>query len=147
MKDIRKIRELFERCAEAACKAVGTTYRIWNNELGNMDLVTNETLSGVFNKYYEEVGGGYMPHGESGASTDMGDVSHRVPTIHPWLGLNCPGMLLHSAEFAKETITEKADRVIECGAKALALTGLEVLTNPEFLADIKAEFEEARKDF
>ena len=147
VRDIRKIRELFERCAEAACKAVGTTYRIWNNELGNMDVVTNETLSDTFNKYYEEVGGGFMPHKEIGASTDMGDVSHRVPAIHPWLGLDCPELLLHSEEFAKETITEKADKVIECGAKALALTGLEVLTNPEFLKKVKEEFDEAKKSF
>lgn len=49
VKDIEKIRDLFIRCAEAACKAVGTTYEIWNNEPGNMNVVTNEALSDVFN--------------------------------------------------------------------------------------------------
>ena len=41
MRDIRAIRDLFERTAEACCKLVGTTYKIWNNEPGNMDVVTN----------------------------------------------------------------------------------------------------------
>ena len=147
VKDIRKIRELFERCAEASCKAVGTTYRIWNNELGNMDMVTNETLSNAFDDFYEEVSGEKLQHKDSGASTDMGDVSHRVPAIHPWIGLDCPDCLLHSKEFADQTITEKGDHAIEYGAKALALTGLEALTSPEFLAAVKAEFEEAKKNF
>ena len=42
--DIRAIRDLFERTAEACCRLVGTTYEIWNNEPGNMDVVTNYYL-------------------------------------------------------------------------------------------------------
>lgn len=110
-----------------------------------MDMVTNETLSHIFSEYYEQVGGGVMPHVDSSGSTDMGDVSHVVPTIHPWIGLNCPGLNLHSKEFAEATLTKEADKAIEWGAKALALTGLEVLTSPELLQAIKAEFAEARK--
>jgi len=145
MQDIKRIREMFERCASAAAAAVGATYKIWNNEPGNMDMVTNEALSDVFNKYYEEVGGGYMPHGTSSGSTDMGDVSHVVPAIHPWIGLDCPGLNLHSREFGDVTITPAGDLAIERGAKALALTGLAVLTEPALLKKIKAEFTEAKK--
>ena len=145
VKDIAKIRAMFERCAGAAADAVGATYKIWNNEPGNMDMVTNETLSDVFDRYYEELGGGKMPKGESGGSTDMGDVSHVVPAIHPWIGLNCPQCSLHSREFAELTVTEAGDRALELGAKALALTGLEVLTDPDLLKNIKMEFRQAEK--
>ncbi len=145
MQDIKRIRSMFERCAAAAAGAVGANYKIWNNEPGNMDMVTNETLSDVFNKYYEEVGGGDMPHIDSSGSTDMGDVSHVVPAIHPWIGLNCPTANLHSKEFRDATMTPAGDLAIERGAKALALTGLEVLTDSELLGKIKAEFEEAKK--
>lgn len=88
-----------------------------------------------------------MPHIDSGGSTDMGDVSHRVPAIHPWVGLGCPDLLLHSKEFADVTITEAGDKTMEISAKALALTGAEVLTSSELLGKIKAEFEEAKKEF
>ncbi|MGN1413463.1 MAG: M20 family metallopeptidase [Anaerovoracaceae bacterium] len=142
--DIRKIRSLFERCAASAAGAVGATWKIWNNEPGNMDMVTNDTLSDVFNRYYESLGGGIMPKGKSGGSTDMGDVSHVVPAIHPWIGMDCPQLSLHSREFAEATITPAGDRVLELGAKALALTGLEVLTEPELLENIKKEFEQAK---
>ncbi|MBR5488198.1 MAG: amidohydrolase, partial [Firmicutes bacterium] len=51
VKDVMKVRAMFERCASAAAGAVGATYKIWNNEPGNMDMVTNDTLSDVFNQY------------------------------------------------------------------------------------------------
>ena len=145
VQDIRRIRALFERCAAAAAGVVGATYKIWSNEPGNMDMVTNETLSDVFNRYYEEAGGGVMPKGGSGGSTDMGDVSHVVPAIHPWIGLDCPELNLHSKEFADATITPAGDRAVELGARALALTGLDVLTDPALLEKIKEEFRQAKK--
>ncbi len=86
-----------------------------------------------------------MPHVDSSGSTDMGDVSHVVPAIHPWIGLGCPTANLHSKEFRDATMTPAGDLAIERGAKALALTGLEVLTDSELLGKIKAEFEEAKK--
>ena len=147
VKDVMKVRAMFERCASAAAGAVGATYKIWNNEPGNMDMVTNDTLSDVFNRYYEELGGGHMPKGNSGGSTDMGDVSHVVPAIHPWIGLDCPAFNLHSKGFADATITPAGDRALEIGGKALALTAIEVLTCPELLAAIKSEFAEAQKEW
>lgn len=140
VQDIARAREMFERCAQAAAGAVGATWKIWNNEPGNKNMVTNDTLSDVFNRYYAEVGGGEMPKGESGGSTDMGDVSQRRPAIHPWIGLNCPQYQLHSREFADMTVTRAGDDAIEYGAKALALTGAEVLTDPQLLAAIREEF-------
>lgn len=147
VKDVMKVRAMFERCAAAAAGAVGATYKIWNNEPGNMDMVTNETLSDVFNRYYEELGGGRMPKGDTGGSTDMGDVSHVVPAIHPWIGLNCPSFNLHSKGFADATITSAGDKAIEIGGKALAFTAIEVLTSPDLLAAVKAEFAEAQKEW
>ena len=88
-----------------------------------------------------------MPKGGSGGSTDMGDVSHVVPAIHPWIGLNCPAFTLHSKSFAAATNRAAGDKAIEVGGKALALTAIEVLTNPQLLEDIKAEFAEAQKEW
>ncbi len=140
MKDIKKIRDLFERCAQAACSAVGTTYKIWNNEPGNKNMVSNRALADIFDKFYEELGGGKMPHVDSNGSTDMGDVSQVVPAIHPWISLDCPDLQLHTEEFAEMTMTPAADRAIRIGSAAMAMTGAEVLTEPGLLAEIKEEF-------
>ena len=140
MKDIKKIRDLFERCAQAACSAVGTTYKIWNNEPGNKNMVSNRALADIFDKFYEELGGGKMPHVDSNGSTDMGDVSQVVPAIHPWISLDCPDLQLHTEEFAEMTMTPAADRAIRIGSAAMTMTGAEVLTDPGLLAEIKEEF-------
>ena len=147
MRDIRAIRDLFERTAEACCKLVGTTYKIWNNEPGNMDVVTNYTLAHVFEDIYAELSGKPMEDGVFGGSTDVGDVSHEVPAIMPCIGLDCPDVMIHTAEFREATISEAGDNAMKWGAEALALTALEVMEDPDLLAAIKAEFEEAKKDF
>ena len=146
-KNVKKARDLFERCAQAAAAATGATYKIWSNEPANMSMATNHTLSDAFNRNYERIGGGDMPNLDAGGATDMGDVSHRVPAIHPWIGMDCPDLTLHTKEFAEVTMQSAGDRAIELGAKAMALTGLDILTDSKLLEQIKAEFEEARKDF
>ena len=146
-KNVKKARDLFERCAQAAAAATGATYKIWSNEPANMSMATNHTLSDTFNRNYQRIGGGDMPDVDAGGATDMGDVSHRVPAIHPWIGMGCPDFALHTKEFAEVTMQPAGDRAIELGAKAMALTGLDILTDSKLLEQIKAEFEEARKDF
>jgi metal-dependent amidase/aminoacylase/carboxypeptidase family protein len=145
--DIRAIRDLFERTAEACCRLVGTTYEIWNNEPGNMDVVTNYTLAHVFENIYEELSGKPMEDGAFGGSTDVGDVSHSVPAIMPCIGLDCPEVAIHTPEFREATITEAGDNAMRWGAEAMALTALRVMEDPDLLQAIREEFEEAKKDF
>ena len=140
MKDMGKVRDMLERCAEGASRAVGTTFKLWNNEPPNMDMVTNRTLSEVFTANYEEISGHIMAREDNAASTDMGDVSHVVPAIHPWIGLNAPDIMLHSREFAELSMTKAGDEAVRNGAVALALTGAEVLIDSELLGRIKEEF-------
>lgn len=147
VKDIRAIRDLFERTAEACSRLVGTTHRIWNNEPGNMDVVTNYTLAHVFEDIYAELSGEPMEDGEFGGSTDVGDVSHCVPAIMPCIGLKCPQTAIHTPEFREATITEAGDNAMRWGAEAMAYTALEVMTDPELLEKIRAEFSEASKGF
>ena len=147
VRDIRAIRDLFERAAEACCKLIGTTYKIWNNEPGNMDVVTNYSLAKVFEDIYADLSGKPMEDGEFGGSTDVGDVSHCVPTIMPCVGLDCPDIAIHTAEFREATITEAGDNAMKWSAEAMALTALRVMEDPELLAAMRSEFEEAKKDF
>lgn len=143
---IDRIRKLFERCAEAASNATGASYKIWRNEPANLDLRTNKTVSDVFNRYYEALGGGEMPHTFTGGSTDLANVSHRIPAIHAWVGLGCPQCQIHSREFADMTVTEAGNKALRLGAEALALTGAELLTSPAMVKAMKAEFAEMQKE-
>ncbi|WP_372349065.1 amidohydrolase [Streptomyces sp. KL116D] len=63
-------------------------------------------------------------HGESMASTDMGNVSRLLPSIHPTIGYDTGGARQHTAEFTAYGRTPGADRAVLDGAAALALTAV-----------------------
>ncbi len=55
-------------------------------------------------------------------STDMGDVSHVVASIHPMLAVAPPGVSIHTPEFAEHARGPRGDRAVIDGAKAMAAT-------------------------
>jgi metal-dependent amidase/aminoacylase/carboxypeptidase family protein len=63
-------------------------------------------------------------------STDMGDVSHLVPSIHPMLAVAPAGVSIHTPEFAAHARGEAGDRAVLDGAKAMAATVLDCWTDP-----------------
>jgi len=69
----------------------------------------------------------------------MGDVSQQLPAIHPYLIIG-KDIVGHSLEFREAALTEQGFKAMLTAAKAMALTGLDVLTNPTFLKEIRAGF-------
>jgi amidohydrolase len=59
-------------------------------------------------------------------STDMGNVSHHVPSIHPMLAVAPPGVSIHTPDFAEHARGPAGDRAVLDGAKALACTAIDV---------------------
>jgi amidohydrolase len=74
------------------------------------------------------------------ASTDMGNVSHLVPSIHPMIAVSPPDVSLHSAEFARWAVSPDGDRAVLDGAKAMAMTVLDLWLDPGVLATVRAAF-------
>ncbi|CAN7982468.1 unnamed protein product, partial [Ixodes hexagonus] len=81
----------------------------------------------------------------SGSSTDAGNVSHVLPVIHPMFKLNTTAVN-HTEEFTKVTNTEESFDITLTTAKALALTAIEVMRDPELMKKIKKQFESEVKD-
>jgi amidohydrolase len=79
-----------------------------------------------------------------GGSTDFADVSHVVPGIHPMIGITQEKIPMHSVQFADCTLTSEGDKGLMAGVNTLALATVEILSDPELLAEVKAEFEEKR---
>ena len=78
-------------------------------------------------------------------STDFSNVTHVVPAIHPIIGISDSMIPIHSREFAEASLTETAHKGLETGIKALAMAGLEILTQPELLKEIKKDYENTKK--
>ena len=72
----------------------------------------------------------------------MGNVSHEVPTIHPYLAIAPRGTPGHSREFAAHAGGEDGDRVLEQAIGILAATGVELIRNPD---KVEAAWRELRE--
>jgi amidohydrolase len=62
-------------------------------------------------------------------STDMANVSLRIPTIHPYVGVECGGTSNHQAAFAAACATPSADDAVLHGAVAMAWTAIDAATD------------------
>jgi metal-dependent amidase/aminoacylase/carboxypeptidase family protein len=79
--------------------------------------------------------------GIAGASSDMGNVSYAVPTIHPTFAIPCPpGVGNHTPGFTAAAATPEAHSATMRASKALAFTALDLCLDPTLLAEAKAEF-------
>jgi metal-dependent amidase/aminoacylase/carboxypeptidase family protein len=77
-------------------------------------------------------------------STDCGNVSQAIPTIHPYIRISPDDIPGHSREFAEWARSPLARTGMVAGAKALALTALDLLAKPAELKKAKEEFASAR---
>jgi metal-dependent amidase/aminoacylase/carboxypeptidase family protein len=73
-------------------------------------------------------------------STDMGNVSALVPAIHPTIAVAPPEVGIHSREFAACAASEDGQRGLLDAAKAMAMTAIDVLTDPDLRRRIQEEF-------
>lgn len=137
--------EKVKKIAEGAALMTGATLEISAFEATYFDLVTNETLCDVFAKNQASLPGDEVRPAQKGiGSLDLGNVSYHAPCVHGWLGFGDPSMIIHSREFAARTVTEDGRKLLLRGAATMALTGYDVLTDPELLARIRKEFEESK---
>ncbi|WBL14854.1 M20 family metallopeptidase [Sutcliffiella sp. NC1] len=140
---VNELVDKVKRCAEGAALQTGTTMKSSYYEFSYDDMVTNTPLSEAFTKELislgvkeEEI---LTDRGGSG-SLDMGNVSHVVPSIHPYIKICNESYACHTHEFRVAAMSEKAREAMILGAKTMALTGYEVITNKSLLDEIKAEF-------
>ena len=124
-----RLDELFpkvEACFAAAALATGCTYEIRESGHRYKDLRTDSVIADLYEQNSRELGRtmNWLADLEpsTSGSTDMGNVSHEVPAIHPMIDLNCYPTVNHQPEFAAHTVTDDGKRIIRDGALAMAWT-------------------------
>ena len=132
----------FTAAAEGAAAATGCRVQVAHDPTVHEPLKPNATMAGLFKKNLELIDFPEDPDdGQAGyGSTDCGNVSQRLPTIHPYIRISPDGVPGHSREFAEWARSPMARTGMVAGAKALALTAVDLLASPESL-------EHARQDF
>ena len=138
---LNEVVEKVKNIAYGAAAMAGAEVQIENYELSYDNMITNETLSRLFTKNLLSTGVKEVKKAkDSYGSIDMGNVSHVVPAIHPYIGLDSPGLIAHTKAFADTTVTDNSHNILSRGALALALTGSDLITNKEELEKVKNEF-------
>jgi hypothetical protein len=70
----------------------------------------------------------------------MGNISHLVPSIHPMIKVAPDGVPIHSTAFAEAAASEAGDRAVIDGAKAMAMTVIDLWTRPDLHGRVVEEF-------
>jgi amidohydrolase len=150
--DIHQLAELkwrVQACFEGAALSTGCTLDLnWGNT-DYLDLKTNWPMAGAFEKNALALGREFFPIKDIPAgfagSTDMGNVSHRVPSIHPMFAVAPAGVIIHNAEFAIWAASEKGDAAVLDGAKAMAQTVLDLMCDAATMERVRSDFEATRE--
>lgn len=133
---------------EAAAVATGTQLDLeWDPCPVYLPVRNNQALAAryaaaVATRGRRAVPEGVIP-GELTGSTDLGNVSVRLPAIHPTLAIAPPDVTIHSPEFTAWAASDRADTGVVDGAIGLASTGADYLTDAQLRKDVAEEFEAA----
>jgi len=137
-----KLLEKVRQCAHGAALASGTNISL-EMQGYYKSIKNNNTYDGVFRKNLESLGWTFTEEDPklNIGSSDIGEVSHIVPVIHPYMKIGPAEMTCHTREFAEAAASEKGMDTMIDAAKAMAMTAVDLLLNPSHLEAIRREFE------
>ncbi len=129
-------------CFVGAATASGARLEYKWGEARYATLRNNFTLAKLFRKNLQSLGRRvHLSNPRIGiGSSDIGNVSQVVPSIHPLVAIVPPKVANHSPQFADAAASEAGTRGLLDAAKALALTVVDLLAGPETFARVKEEF-------
>jgi metal-dependent amidase/aminoacylase/carboxypeptidase family protein len=132
----------FQAAAEGAALATGCAPKVSPDPIIHDPLKPNFTMAALFKRNLERIDFPEDPDdGQAGyGSTDCGNVSQALPTIHPYIRISPDGIPGHSREFAEWAKSPLAHTGMVAAAKTLALTALDLLADPAELEKAKQEF-------
>ena len=146
--ELTALKKRVDGCFRAGAEATGATLEIDWCEADYMDIHYNAPLAECFKANAESLGREFFPYDKLPASiqgsTDMGNVSHRVPSIHPMLAAAPIHCAIHNPEFTKWAGSEMGDAAALDGAKALAMTAIDFLFDDDLRQRARSWFEETK---
>jgi len=123
------------RCFEAGALATGSRLEITGGDKPYAEMHHDADLAALYRKNSEDLGRPFPNLGEwetrPTGSTDMGNVSRAIPSIHPLIGINSLPAVNHQPEFTAHCITADADKALVDGALAMAWTCIDAARDTE----------------
>ncbi len=127
------------RCFEAGALATGAKLDIAQDHEPYAEVRHDHELSALYRRNAEALGRSFAERPDLGAgSTDMGNVSLALPSIHPAIGIDALPAVNHTPEFTAKCATPAADRAVVDGAVAMAWTAIDAAGDQRLRARLLA---------
>ena len=142
-----ELKERVLNCFMGAATATGAKLKYKWGEARYAPLHNNFTLARMFRKNLQSLGRRvHLVDPRIGiGSSDIGNVSQMVPSIHPLIAIASARAVTHSPQFAKTAASEAGMRGLIDAAKALAMTVVDLVAEPAMLVKAKKELEQDKE--
>jgi len=131
-------------CFQGAAESTGCTLTYkWGEDSRYRTMRTNLALADAYRRNIEDLGRTVMsPESQrSMGSTDMGNVSHVTPSIHPAIAIAPPDVPIHTEAFREIAASDSGHLGLFDSAKALAMTAIDVFLDGDLRGEMAREFE------
>ena len=141
---LEELKERVQRCFEAGAAASGATVDIRWGPFPYAPMRNNTALAAAYQANAESLGRSFVDiRLDSTGSSDMGNISQAMPSIHPMFGIGAMAFN-HTPAFTEVCATDAAHASMVQVAQALAMTGVDVVLDPGLLQRAKEEFASGR---
>lgn len=134
------------QCANAAGVATGAEMKHIVRP-GYAEIIPNKAMAKTFSENWQAIGVEVQevrPNERMG-STDMGNVSQVMPSLHPYIAIAPAGTAGHTIEFREAAKSEEGHEGLINAAKAMAMTTIDLLSDPKLMQQVKHEFRETAR--
>jgi len=139
LEQLEEARAKVARCFEAGALATGASLEIAEDHEPYAEMHHDHELAAVYRRNAEALGRDFDERPDRGAgSTDMGNVSLALPSIHPTIGIDALPAVNHQPEFTAKCVTPAADRAVVDGAVAMAWTAIDAAADERLRARLLA---------
>ena len=140
---LEELKDKVLNCFQGAATATGATLKYRWEKKKYASMKNNMIMAKLFEQNMKSLGRTMeelIPSYLIG-STDMGNVSQIVPSIHATVAIAPPSVTLHTSEFSAAAISATGNKGLTDAAKSMAMTLVDILGCPEILENIKKEFQ------
>jgi amidohydrolase len=139
--ELVRMKERLLACARGAAEATGCRLEVEEDPRVLAPLRVNQAFSRLYRDQLAYLGLPETPTlpDRNRGSSDIGNVSQVVPTIHPHVPIGC-GINIHSEQFAMATVSPQGQAAVVEGATAMALVVAELFASPALRGEISREF-------
>lgn len=149
VRGLQKLKARVLACLEAGAAAAGCTMDHHWLDPGYANMVDNDPMVELYRENLARTGRTLEdPVSLQGivGSTDMGNISHIVPSIHPMIAVSPPTVAIHTADFVRYAGGAEGDRAVLDGARAMAATIADLWASPGALDAARTAFDAAREE-